>query len=141
MTTIRQLSEDWHISKQAINKQMDSNFRQQFVVKNGNKLSINDNGVAVLAKHFNKKINADSKPKIVSKTTSNDTVLKQLEIKDEQIKMLQIALDQQQKLTLQANNQIESLQKKLLLPTENISSEPKETSTEKKKRHWWQFKN
>ncbi|HAQ0506036.1 TPA: DUF536 domain-containing protein, partial [Enterococcus faecium] len=70
----------------------------------------------------------------------------QLQEKDTQIKQMQKLLDQQQQLTLQANQQIEKLQEQLQLAyteepeEEELTSVNKENNnaitTEKK---WWKF--
>ncbi|MDK1727320.1 helix-turn-helix domain-containing protein [Dellaglioa algida] len=83
----------------------------------------------------------NSTSKTTLSDTVNDVVLNQLNIKDQEIARLHTILDQQQKLTLQTNNQIANLQDKLLL----LESQSKEKSideivskSEKKiKKHWW----
>ncbi|MGM0325366.1 hypothetical protein IGJ18_002928 [Enterococcus sp. AZ078] len=74
----------------------------------------------------------------------------QLQVKDEQLKQMQKLLDQQQQLTLQANQQIEKLQEQLQLTyteesPENESTvfsedkEPLNDTPPTSKRKWWQI--
>lgn len=74
----------------------------------------------------------------------------QLQVKDEQLKQMQKLLNQQQQLTLQANQQIEKLQEQLQLTYTEESPENESTvfSEDKEplndtpltsKKKWWQI--
>ncbi|OBU84139.1 hypothetical protein A8C58_14145, partial [Enterococcus faecium] len=79
----------------------------------------------------------------------NKFLREQLQEKDTQIKQMQKLLDQQQQLTLQANQQIDKLQKRLqLVYTEETSENESTTLSEetesiekqtKKKQKWWKL--
>uniref|UniRef100_UPI00376F770C DUF536 domain-containing protein n=1 Tax=Enterococcus faecium TaxID=1352 RepID=UPI00376F770C len=80
------------------------------------------------------------------KNANQVSELELVSLLDKQLKQMQKLLDQQQQLTLQANQQIEKLQEQLQLtyaeePLENKSASDTEkiykTPTSEKK--WWQF--
>ncbi|PKX75967.1 DUF536 domain-containing protein, partial [Latilactobacillus sakei] len=71
---------------------------------------------------------------------------KQIEKLQKNIEQQNILIDQQQKLTLQANQKIESLEANLKIleskdqKKETVTSKKDEPITNKKsKKHWWQF--
>lgn len=154
--TIKELAEEFHVSKQAIRKRLSADFRKKYVqtvTRNGVKtLVVSYNGYLLLKQHF---IGSNTTGNQVETVTSNDEnsiidfLHEQLQEKDTQLKQMQKLLDQQQQLTLQANQQIEKLQEQLQLTYTEESSENKSTTlseetesiekqskTEKK---WWQF--
>ncbi|KAF0533024.1 DUF536 domain-containing protein [Pediococcus acidilactici] len=119
--TIRQLSEELKLSKQAINQRMSSIkcFRSKHTHKVKNHLEIDEQGVKILAnfdkqKRQGQQVNrqerqAKNDKQAEKETNINDVLLKQLDVKDQQISKLQKSLDQQQQLqlaTLAKNRQL-----------------------------------
>ncbi|MGM0169852.1 hypothetical protein IGI39_004850 [Enterococcus sp. AZ135] len=152
--TIRQLSELFGMSRQAMRKHVD-NLDEQYISKNqrGYKvvsylgvLSLADNlGRPELSDQLSQQEKIHEKDyknndsEVVSKLSAR--LSQQLAVKDEQIEKLQQLLDQQQQLTLQANKQIEKLQEQILLsaPEEKEESEYTKTDSSIEPKKWWQF--
>ena len=103
--TIRQLSEELRLSKQAINQRINSinGFRSEHTYKVKNHLEIDNQGVKLLA-NFDKKKRQERQQNQQDKNDKDKSIdnilLKQLDVKDQQISNLQQALDQQQKLQI-----------------------------------------
>lgn len=103
--TIRQISEELKISKQAINQRIKSinGFRIKHTYKVKNHLEIDDQGVKLLA-DFDKQKRQERQQNQQDENDKNDNIdhilLKQIDVKDQQIANLQQALDQQQKLQI-----------------------------------------
>lgn len=103
--TIRQLSEELRLSKQAINQRINSinGFRSKHTYKVKNHLEIDNQGVKMLA-NFDKQKRQERQPNRQAENDKNKNIdqilLKQLDVKDQQIANLQQALDQQQKLQI-----------------------------------------
>ena len=166
--TIKELAEELGVNKTAINKKVSKENRKLWFSKVGNKFVINDIGQKAIKSMFYSE-NENLNRKLVSGKTKTENLKnanqvselelvsllnKQLDQKDKQLqetqlKQMQKLLDQQQQLTLQANQQIEKLQEQLQLTYTEESSENKSTTlseetesiekqskTEKK---WWQF--
>jgi len=161
--TVKELADEFKVSKQAISKQLTKDFRANHVKKvttNGlRQLSIDDEGYSVLKAHFNKETNQLPTANVggnVGTNTDNlvDELKKQLEFqkrelesknlqlnnKDEQITDLHKLLDQSQRLQLMAEKKIEKLES----PKEDKKEAPeKETlevkQEEPKKKPWWRF--
>lgn len=126
--TIRQLSEELQLSKQAINQRIFSikDFRSKHTHKVKNHLEIDEQGVKMLA-NFDKQKRQDQQvdrqerqvkndKQNKRETNINDVLLKQLNVKDQQISKLQKSLDQQQQLqlaTLAENRQLKGHIQKL----------------------------
>lgn len=126
--TIRQLSEELQLSKQAINQRISSinGFRNQHAHKVKNHLEIDEQGVKMLA-NFDKQKRQDQQEnrqerqaendkQDKGKTNINNVLLKQLDTKDQQISKLQKSLDQQQQLqlaTVAENNDLKEHVRKL----------------------------
>lgn len=116
--TIKELADELNVSKTAINKKIDETFKEKYVTKNGNRFVIDVSGQKVIKSMF-KEVNANQERKpnqepvfdlvCVSKENLERTE-EQLKVKDNQIEALQKLLDQQQVLTLQANQKIEQLE-------------------------------
>lgn len=115
--TIREISEQLGISKQAVQQRMNEidDFRSKYTRKVGNRLEIDDTGVNLLTgkEAVNRKDNQQERKNQQANGDNNnkfeDTLLKQLEVKDNQIAQLQKALDQQQQLqltTVQENHRL-----------------------------------
>lgn len=129
-TTIKQLADELGVSKTAINKKVNENFKRKHFKKNGNRFVIDIDGQKAIKQMFNSSSDEKRKPDIdkigknenqkVSEVSDLVCVLKErLSISDEQnnkkdiqIEKLQKLLDQQQILTLQANKKIEELELK-----------------------------
>ncbi|MEB7953784.1 DUF536 domain-containing protein [Enterococcus faecalis] len=161
--TIKELAEELGVSKTAINKKVSDENRKLWFAKIGNKFVINEVGQKAIKSMFlteNKNLNRQpvcEKTKTENHKNANQVsdlellpFLKkqldqndiQLQEKDNQLKLMQKLLDQQQQLTLQANQQIEKLQEQLQLTytaetPENEESQNNTPPTNKKK--WWQF--
>lgn len=103
--TIRQLSEEFKLSKQAINQRINSinGFRSKHTYKVKNHLEIDNQGVKMLA-NFDKQKRQERQPNRQAENDKDKNIdqilLKQLDVKDQQIANLQQALDQQQKLQI-----------------------------------------
>ncbi|MDN6035361.1 MAG: DUF536 domain-containing protein [Lactococcus lactis] len=103
--TIRQLSEELKLSKQAINQRINSinGFRSKHTYKVKNHLEIDNQGVKMLA-NFDKQKRQERQPNRQAENDKDKNIdqilLKQLDVKDQQIANLQQALDQQQKLQI-----------------------------------------
>jgi hypothetical protein len=144
--TIRQLSDELKLSKQAINQRISSikDFRSKYTHKVKNHLEIDDQGVKILA-NFDKQKRQDQQANRQERQAENDkqdkrdinindVLLKQLDVKDQQISKLQKSLDQQQQLQLAAlaeNRQLKDHIQKLSGLLESSSSTQKQQSTKK----------
>lgn len=154
--TIKELAEEFHVSKQAIRKRLSADFRANYVqtvTRNGvQTLVVSEKGYILLKQDFlGGNCTANQVQTVTGNTANQDMsfsiLYEQLKEKDEQLKQMQ-KLDQQQQLTLQANQQIEKLQKQLQLTSsetpekegaalsEEVESIDKQPAAEKK---WWQF--
>ena len=133
--TIKELADELGVSKTAINKKIDANFKRQHFAKIGNKFVIDDSGQKAIRIMFEE---VETQTKSATKTQTENQedsdlvcVLKerlshsdeQLKMKDDQIKALQKLLDQQQILTLQANQKIEQLEVETQSKEEKVEKE------------------
>ena len=137
--TIRQLSEELKLSKQAINQRINSinGFRSKHTYKVKNHLEIDNQGVKMLA-NFDKQKRQERQPNRQAENDKDKNIeqilLKQLDVKDQQIAKLQQALDQQQKLqiaTVAENRQLKEHVRKLSVLLEPSSSTQKQQSNDK----------
>ena len=137
--TIRQLSEELKLSKQAINQRINSlnGFRSKHTYKVKNHLEVDDQGVKLLA-NFDKKKRQERQQNQQDKNDNDKNIdrilLKQLDVKDQQIANLQQALDQQQKLqiaTVAENHQLKEHVRKLSGLLESSSSTQQQQSNDK----------
>ena len=144
--TIRQLSEELQLSKQAINQRISSikDFRSKHTHKVKNHLEIDEQGVKMLA-NFDKQKRQDQQVDRQERQVKNDkqdkretninnVLLKQLDVKDQQISKLQKSLDQQQQLqlaTLAENRQLKDQIKELGSLPESLNSTQKHQVTKK----------
>lgn len=150
--TVRELAEEFGVSKQAINKRLDTNFRRQHVttktVKGVATLIVDDSGKSLLYKVFkgdNEQPLSDNenqqqfvallKQQIDSQNLELKIKNEQLAVKDEQLKSMQQLLDQSQQLQLMTEKKLEKIQK-ISAPEQGEHEQPKESSPSKK---WWQF--
>lgn len=137
--TIRQLSEELKLSKQAINQRINSinGFRSKHTYKVKNHLEIDNQGVKLLA-NFDKQKRQERQPNRQAENDKDKNIdhilLKQLDVKDQQIANLQQALDQQQKLqiaTVAENRQLKEHVRKLSGLLEPSSSTQQQQSNDK----------
>lgn len=141
--TVRELSEIFGISRQAMRKHVD-NLDQQYISKNshGYKVITVSGALSIADKLDNKKamerlsevFKDEHQPDNISDSGVVRSLSDQLSEKDKQIEQLHQLLDQQQQLTLQANRQIESLQSSV--SQLKIEYDQLEVQSTKK---WWQF--
>lgn len=127
--TIKELADELAVSKTAIRKHMDDEFRSTYTIKQGNKILIKDEGVDVLKEQFKNSESSTENSAESNATTSADsknskdtTALlaetledqrKQIEEKDKQIRELHQLLDQSQRLQLDVQNKLKQLQNKM----------------------------
>ncbi|GAA2851777.1 MULTISPECIES: DUF536 domain-containing protein [Lactobacillales] len=137
--TIRQLSEELKLSKQAINQRINSinGFRSKHTYKVKNHLEIDNQGVKLLA-NFDKQKRQERQQNQQDKNDKNENIdhilLKQLDVKDQQIANLQQALDQQQKLqiaTVSENHRLKEHVRKLSGLLEPSSATQQQQSNDK----------
>ncbi len=116
--TIRQLSEEFKLSKQAINQRINSinGFRSKHTYKVKNHLEIDNQGVKMLA-NFDKQKRQERQPNRQAENDKDKNIdqilLKQLDVKDQQIAELNKALDQQQQLSLITTQENRQLKEKV----------------------------
>jgi len=157
--TIKQLADELGVSKTAINKKINENFKRKHFKKKGNKFLIDESGQNAIKSMFTDSYSFNRKPKVsendnfenqdVSEVSDLVVVLKErLLISDEQnnkkdiqIEKLQKLLDQQQILTLQANKKIEELELKNDEQTEkeeeSVSTQNHEVNEAQTKKSFW----
>ena len=137
--TIRQLSEELKLSKQAINQRINSinGFRSKHTYKVKNHLEIDNQGVKMLA-NFDKKKRQERQTNRQAENDKDKNIdhilLKQLDVKDQQIANLQQALDQQQKLqiaTVSENHRLKEHVRKLSGLLEPSSATQQQQSNDK----------
>lgn len=142
MLTIKELSELFGISRQAMRKHVD-NLETTYLAKNSHGYkTVLWSGVLQLADKlgqpelFQETTQQQESPDIPSDLTLTTELLAQLKQKDAQIEQLQALLaqqqkliDQQQQLTLQANKQIERLEAQERLTAASEEPTDKESST------------
>lgn len=137
--TIRQLSEEFKLSKQAINQRINSinGFRSKHTYKVKNHLEIDNQGVKMLA-DFDKQKRQERQPNRQDENDKNKNInhilLKQLDVKDQQIENLQQALDQQQKLqiaTVSENHRLKEHVRKLSGLLDSSSATQQQKSNDK----------
>lgn len=137
--TIRQLSEELRLSKQAINQRINSinGFRSKHTYKVKNHLEIDNQGVKMLA-NFDKQKRQERQPNRQAENDKDKNIdqilLKQLDVKDQQIANLQQALDQQQKLqiaTVAENHRLKEHVRKLSGLLDSSSATQQQKSNDK----------
>ena len=137
--TIRQLSEELKLSKQGINQRINSinGFRSKHTYKVKNHLEIDNQGVKMLA-NFDKQKRQERQPNRQAENDKDKNIdhilLKQLDVKDQQISKLQKSLDQQQQLqlaTLAENRQLKNHIQELSGLLESSSSTQQQQSNDK----------
>lgn len=159
--TVRELANEFKVSKQAVSKLLTSSFRNNYVTTvttNGRgMLIVNEDGYKLIYRHFKgEKDRQPTKSTIDSNSTTNlvgelkgQVLFQQAELankndqlisKDKQIQELHKLLDQSQQLQLMAENKIKRLENN---STQNGASEGdtlannEEDSTTKGERGFW----
>ncbi|EGP4895063.1 helix-turn-helix transcriptional regulator [Enterococcus faecium] len=165
--TIKELAELFEISRQAMSKHVNK-LDPSFLAKNerGYKIVLSS-GVLQIARNLgnqrllkklqeyesysDKNINFTSNKEVATELLNqlreeNSFLREQLSLKEKNSQQLQKLLDQQQQLTLQANQQIDKLQEQLQLTYTEKTSENESTSdtaeddkTPIREKKWWQF--
>ncbi|QAR39530.1 helix-turn-helix domain-containing protein [Lactiplantibacillus plantarum] len=156
--TIRELADEFGVSKQAIRKKLDANFRANYVqtvTRNGvQTLIVVNSGYLLLKQHF---IGGNKQKQEGMTFTSNtgnknqDTIelLKQqlaikdsqIKEKDEQLKSMQKLLDQSQQLQLLAENKLKEVKALSTKHNEhdNRNSNKNKINLNPKHTAWWHF--
>ena len=145
--TIRELADEFGVSKQAIRKRLDANFRANYVktvTRNGvQTLVVTNSGYLLLKRHFGGGNNQKREGGSFTSNTGNrnqetiELLNQQLTIKDsqikekdEQLKSMQKLLDQSQQLQLLSKNESTGL-KYIAKKTDSLKKETE------RKRKWW----
>ncbi|SMH41727.1 hypothetical protein SAMN04488700_2472 [Carnobacterium iners] len=135
--TIKELAEEIGVSKTAISKKVTETQKKKWFVKIGNQFVISEKGQEAIKSMFDPVENNQSQTQTktswrnnLNQFSNSDFYQKQLLAKDNQIDMLQTLLkdqqnllDQQQRLTLQTNKQMEQLQLESTKNTEDNTSQ------------------
>jgi len=147
--TIRELADEFGVSKQAIRKKLDASFRANYVqtvTRNGvQTLVVANSGYLLLKQHFVGGKNQKQKEVTLTSNPGNrnqDTIEllnqqlaikdSQIKEKDEQLKSMQKLLNQSQQLQLMTENKIKNLEK--LESTFEGKNKPAEKAKSTK---WW----
>ncbi|MCP8856553.1 DUF536 domain-containing protein [Latilactobacillus sakei] len=155
--TIRELADEFDVSKQAIRKKLDANFRANYVqtvTRNGvQTLVITNSGYLLLKQHFIGGNNQKPEGGTFTSNTGNrnqDTIEllnqqlaikdNQIKEKDEQLKSMQKLLDQSQQLQLMAERKIEE-SKAIITKQSTINNTECNNNrvNPKLKKTWWHF--
>ena len=149
--TIRELADEFGVSKQAIRKKLDANFRTNYVqtvTRNGvQTLVVTNSGYLLLKQHFDGGNNQKPKGNVFTSNSGNmntdiiELLNQQLAIKDSQIKekddqlkSMQKLLDQSQQLQLGTEKKVEELETAtpIRIKYDNLNLKQKSKS-------WWKF--
>lgn len=143
--TVRELSNLFGVSKQAINKRMNAEFRRQHVtnktIKGVKTMLVDSSGEKLLKQafqpdnHKQQGDNQDNQLVVDVLREQVDSQKKELDVKNEQIKKLQTLLDQSQQLQLMSEKKIEEIQK---ISSNEINKNKNKNKNNKKK--WGFFK-
>lgn len=111
MKTIKQVADDLKVSKQAIRNVIEKLGLQGSLQKNANRFLINEKQENLIKSEFyNKNENKSAKESTIYNEKQNAFYENIIKEQQEQIKHLQKLLENQQVLTLQANQKIEFLE-------------------------------
>ncbi|MBU7472370.1 GntR family transcriptional regulator [Lactiplantibacillus plantarum] len=153
--TIKEIADEFGVSKQAIRRKLDATFRAKYVQavpRNGvQTLIVSNSGYLLLKQHFIGGNNQKQRGETFTSTTGNkgiDTIAllkqqlaikdSQIRSKDEQLRSIQKLLDQSQQLQLMSENKLEKL-KMITSENKNHKSVVDDVNTRPKK--WWHFFN
>lgn len=153
--TIRELADEFGVSKQAIRKKLDTDFRANYVqtvTRNGvQTLVVSNSGYLLLKQHFGGNNQKPGEETFTSNTGNRNTdtieLLKkqllvkdnQIKEKDEQLKSMYKLLDQSQQLQLIVEKKIEKFQKQKIENNKAPVSKAFNETTARRKKKWWQF--
>lgn len=155
--TIRELADEFGVSKQAIRKKLDANFRVKYVQtvpRNGvQTLVVSNSGYLLLKQHFDGgNIQKLGEKKFTSSTgnmsintielLNQQLAIKdnQIKEKDEQLKSMQKLLDQSQQLQLIAERKIEESKAIITKQSPFNNTECNNNRVDPKlKKTWWRF--
>lgn len=115
--TIKEIADELHVSKSAIQQKLTDNFKNKFVSKK----IVNGRSTQIISERGFLELKKKTRTKKVAQKNDNvvELLKQQLNKKDEQIEKLQILLNQSQQLQLKQDEKIKML----------------ETN---QKLHWWQ---
>jgi biotin operon repressor len=154
--TIRELADEFGVSKQAIRKRLDTNFRArhvQTITRNGvQTLVVSNSGYLLLKQHFIGGNNQKPGEVTFTGNTGNrntdaiELLKKQLSVKDnqikekdEQLKSMQKLLDQSQQLQLMTekrNKELKSISSKQI---DHTNFNKGDINTGSQRKTWWHF--
>lgn len=126
--TIKQLADEYGLSKQAIRKRINQLPTSYYYVGTNRTIYVTEEGAKILASKVStnyQQIGANIDTKV---DTLIETLTAQLKVKDEQIERLQQSLNQAQQLQAIAEQKIKLLEQK-----------QEEPPIEEPKKKWWQF--
>lgn len=154
--TIRELADEFGVSKQAVRKKLDANFRVKYVQtvpRSGvQTLVVSDSGYLLLKQHFDGGNSQKLGEKKFTSNTGNmnintiellnqqlaikDTQIKE---KDEQLKSMQKLLDQSQQLQLMTERKIEKFKAITSKQSKHDNPNLNNANDLKQKNAWWHF--
>lgn len=154
--TIRELADEFGVSKQAIRKKLDANFRVKYVQtvsRNGvQTLVVSNSGYLLLKQHFDggnsqklgeKKITSNTGKTSINKIELLNQQLaikdNQIKEKDEQLKSMQKLLDQSQQLQLMTERKIEEFKAITSKQSKHDNPTLNNVNDLKQKNAWWHF--
>lgn len=126
--TIKQLADEYGLSKQAIRKRINQLPTGYYYVGTNRTIYVTEEGAKILASKVStncQQIGANDDTKV---DTLIETLTAQLKVKDEQIERLQQSLNQAQQLQAIAEQKIKLLEQK-----------QEDPPIEEPKKKWWQF--
>lgn len=126
--TIKQLADEYGLSKQAIRKRINQLPTSYYYVGTNRTIYVTEEGAKILASKVStncQQIGANDDTKV---DTLIETLTAQLKVKDEQIERLQQSLNQAQQLQAIAEQKIKLLEQK-----------QEDSPIEEPKKKWWQF--
>ena len=153
--TIKELADEFGVSKQAIRKKLDANFRANYVqtvTRNGvQTLVVTNSGYLLLKQHFSGGNNHKTREETFTSNTGNRNIgtiemlnqqlaIKdsQIKEKDEQLKSMQKLLDQSQQLQLMAEKKIEKFK---MITSEKKNHDSMSDNVNNRTKRWWHFFN
>lgn len=137
MKTIRQVAEELDVSKQTIRNKIEELSLQKSLQKKGNQILLNDNQEKLIKNSLKKGSSKQKRQEKNEKINENFSPIlihffqKEIEEKNNQIKMLQTALDQEQKLHSISQSKLSNL----LIEMSNREEETK--NEDNKRKSWW----
>lgn len=150
--TIKEIADTVGVSKTAVRKKIEKLGLQTKLLKNGNKITINEETAKQVIMAFDKQTENETQTRFANQNENElskvieilqaelESKNKQLASKDRQIEDLTRALENTT-ASLQAEQALHAgtMQKQLSLGEEQEQAEDQEKTKTDKKRHWWQF--